>query len=80
MVKGHRNVLNSFSSPVFSSFLPHLLLFNSYTLPCVALPFSSRKVFSGRLFYFFGKVDGWGEKREWGRRRVDEKSVDDHSD
>lgn len=27
--------LNPFSSPVFSSFLPHLLLFYSYTLPCV---------------------------------------------
>ena len=35
----------------------------STSLPCVALSFSSRKGFSGRLFYFFGKVDGWGEER-----------------
>lgn len=55
--------LNPFSSPVFSSFLPHLLLFFLFFTLCVALSFSTRKGFSGRLFYFFGKVDGWGRRR-----------------
>ena len=71
--------LNPFSSPVFSSFRPHLLLFLLHTLCCSSilllfcgcflLSFSTRKVFSGRLFYFFGKVDGW----ERGRNRRKEK-------
>ena len=42
-----------FSSSPFLSFI---------SLSCVVLSFSTRKGFSGRLFYFFGKVDGWGEK------------------
>ena len=39
----HRDVLNPFSSPVFSSFLPHLLLFYSYTL-CVVLLFCGEEM------------------------------------
>ena len=30
----------------------------STSLPCVVLSFSTRKGFSGRLFCFFGEVDG----------------------
>ena len=46
-----------------------------HTLLCFLLSFSTRKVFSGRLFCFFRKVDGWGEggvgerekRKEWQR-------------
>ena len=55
VVKEHRNVLNPFSSPVFSSFLPHLLLFYSYTLPCVLFPFLAEKFFLAAFSAFLEK-------------------------
>ena len=47
VVKDHSDVPNSFSSPVFSSFLPHLLLFYSYTL-CVVLLFCGEEMLVGK--------------------------------
>ena len=55
--------VNPFSSPVFSSFLPHLLLYFHITSLC-ALSFSARKVFLAAFSAFFGKVDGWGGEGE----------------
>lgn len=63
----HRNVVNSFSSPVFSSILPHHF-YSSISSLCgmvgrrdvgmvekrVVCPHTSLCA----LFYFFGKVDG----------------------
>ena len=67
MVKDHNPYdVNSFSSPVFSSFLPHLLLFYSYTL-CVVLLFCGEEMLVVK-------------KRVVVKKSVDEKSVDDHSD
>ena len=53
-------MLNPFSSPVFSSFRPHLLLFYSYTL-CVVLLFCGEEMLVGKKRRAVVKC-GWEER------------------